>query len=149
MSNHGKSSVEAATQAPLGGYSHVTPLLAQRLIAVPFLVLGAWCLFFPGMVERLGFRPEYLHASTSTAILIGCFGSQAILSGLFAFFSRFTRTTFLVYGIALLPFFWFNYWFVFVVPVFNEWMLIDFAANFAMLALCVIGYRASPRAATA
>lgn len=126
----------------------MTPLLAQRLIALPFLVLGAWCLLLPGMVEDVGFRPEYRHSSTATAILIGCFGSQAILSGLFAFFSRFTRTTFLVYGIALLPFFWFNYWFVFVVPVFNEWMLLDFGANLAMLALCVIGYRASRQAET-
>ena len=125
----------------------MTPLLAQRLIAVPFLVLGAWCLVLPGQVEWLGFRPEYLHASTTTAVMMGCFGAQAILSGLFAAFSRFTRTTFLVYGIALLPFFWFNYWFVFVVPVFNQLMLIDFAANVAMLALCVIGYRASAREA--
>ena len=124
----------------------MSPLLAQRLIAVPFLVLGAWCIFMPRMVERLGFQPEYLHQSDSTALLIGCFGAQAILSGLFAAFSRFTRTTFLVYGVALLPFFWFNYWFVFVVPMFNEFMIIDFVSNAAMLALCVIGYRGSAKA---
>jgi hypothetical protein len=81
--------------------------------------------------------------AATTALMMGCFGAQAVLAGLFAFFSRFTRTTFLVYGIALLPFFWFNYWFVFVVPIFNQWMLLDFIANVAMLALCVIGYRAS------
>ncbi|HEY6817170.1 MAG TPA: hypothetical protein VI168_16655 [Croceibacterium sp.] len=122
----------------------MSPLLAQRLIAAPFLVLGAWCLLAPGSVERLGVRPEYYHGSTTTALLIGCFGAQAMLSGLFAAFSRFTRTTFLVYGIALLPFFWFNYWFVFVVPVFNRLMALDFACNLAMLALCVVGYRNSP-----
>ena len=94
----------------------MTPLVAQRLIAVPFLVLGAWCLFLPELVERLGVRAEYYHGSPTTALFIGCFGAQAILSGLFAAFSRFTKTTFLVYGIALLPFFWFNYWFVFVEP---------------------------------
>lgn len=121
----------------------MSPLLAQRLIAVPFLGLGAWCLLAPGMVERLGVRPEYYHGDTTTALLMGCFGAQAVLSGLFAGFSRFTRTTFLVYGIALLPFFWFNYWFVFVVPVFNELMLVDFVSNAAMLALCVVGYRNS------
>jgi hypothetical protein len=124
----------------------VTPLLAQRLIAVPFLGLGAWCLFFPGTVERLGLRPEYFHGTTTTAVLIGCFGAQAMLAGLFAWFSRFTRTTFLAYGLALLPFFAFNYWFVFVVPVFSEWMALDFVANLAMLALCAIGYRARPAA---
>ncbi len=126
----------------------MSPLTAQRLIAVPFLALGAWCLFLPGMVERLGLRPEYYHGDTTTALLIGCFGAQAVLSGLFAAFSRFTRTTFLVYGLALLPFFGFNYWFVFVVPVFNAWMALDFACNAAMLALCVVGYRGSPRQAT-
>ena len=124
----------------------MSPLLAQRLIAVPFLALGAWCLFFPATVERLGFRPEYQHGTATTALMMGCFGAQAMLAGLFAWFSRFTRATFLAYGIALLPFFWFNYWFVFVVPMFTRWMLLDFGANVAMLALCVIGYRASGRA---
>ena len=122
----------------------MTPLTAQRLIAVPFLVLGAWCLLFPQMVERLGFTPEYYHGTTTTALMMGCFGAQAVLSGLFAAFSRFTRTTFLVYGLALLPFFWFNYWFVFVVPIFNEWMALDFVSNAVMLALCVVGYAKSP-----
>jgi hypothetical protein len=122
----------------------VSPLTAQRLIAVPFLVLGAWCLSLPGMVERLAVRPEYYHGDTTTALLIGCFGAQAVLSGLFAAFSRFTRTTFLVYGLALLPFFWFNYWFVFVVPVLNAWMTLDFVCNAAMLVLCAIGFRGSP-----
>ena len=34
------------------------------------------------------------------------------------------------------------------VPVFNERMLLDFGANIAMLALCVIGFRASPQGTT-
>ena len=120
----------------------ISSLFAQRLIAVPFLVLGAWCLFFPGTVERLGFRPEYYHGTATTALMMACFGAQAMLAGTFAWFSRFTRATFLAYGIALLPFFWFNYWFVFVVPMFSRWMLLDFGANVTMLALCIIGYRA-------
>jgi hypothetical protein len=122
----------------------MTALVAQRLIAVPFLVLGAWCLLFPETVERLGVRPEYFHGSPTTKLFVGCFGAQAILSGLFAAFSRFTRTTFLVYGLALLPFFWFNYWFVYKVPIFNEWMAIDFVSNAFMLILCVVGYLKAP-----
>jgi hypothetical protein len=121
----------------------VSPLLAQRLIAVPFLVLGLWCLLCPQMVERLAFRPDHYQGTTASALMIGCFGAQAVLSGLFATFSRFTRTTFLVYAIALLPFFWFNYWFVYVVPVLSGWMALDFAANILMLALCVAGNRNS------
>jgi hypothetical protein len=119
----------------------MSPLLIQRLIAIPFLVLGAWALLFPGMVERLTLTPQYQHNSATSALLIGCFGAQAVLSGLFAAFSRFTKTTFLVYAVALLPFFWFNYWFVFVVPMFNAWLALDFVSNMAMLALCLLGWR--------
>ena len=121
----------------------MTPILAQRLIAVPFLLLGSWCLLLPSMVERLTLNPEYVSGNPVTLLLIGCFGAQAVLSGLFAAFSRFTRTTFLIYGVALLPFFWFNYWFVFVEPILNRWMALDFASNLAMLALCIVGYRAA------
>lgn len=119
----------------------MSPILIQRLIAAPFLVLGGWCLVLPGMVERLGFLPAYQHNSPTTALLIGCFGAQAVLAGLFATFSRFTRTTFAVYAVALLPFLVFNYWFVFVTPMFSAWMALDFGANLAMLALCVLGWR--------
>ncbi|MBL8643550.1 MAG: hypothetical protein JNK21_06435 [Rhodospirillaceae bacterium] len=120
------------------------PMILQRLIAVPFLVLGAWCLLLPGMVETLTLRPEHQMNTTASRLFIGCFGAQAVLSGLFAFFSRFTRTTFLVYGVALLPFFWFNYYFVFAEPVFNGWLALDFGANVVMLALCVQGWRVTP-----
>jgi len=92
-------------------------------------------------VERVTLTPGYQHNSPTTALLIGCFGAQAVLSGLFAAFSRFTKTTFLVYAAALVPFFWFNYWFVFVVPVFNIWLALDFVSNVAMLVLCLLGWR--------
>lgn len=117
------------------------PLHIQRLIALPYLILGAWCLIAPHMVEQLTITPEYQHLSTTSALLIGCFGAQAVLGGLFIWFSRWRRITFLVYAIALIPFFWFNYWFVFEVPVFNQWMVLDFGSNAAMMALSLWGWR--------
>ena len=122
----------------------LTPLWPQRLLALPFLVLGAWCLVVPHMVERLGITPEYQHLSTTSALLFGCFGAQAVLGGLFIAFSRWTRSTFAIYGAALLPFFWFNYYFVFVVPVMTRLMAIDLVSNLFMLGLCVWGYRIAP-----
>lgn len=116
---------------------------SQRLLAAPFLVLGAWCLIAPHAVERLGFREEYRHLSAASALMIGCFGAQAVLNGLFILLTKFTRLTFLGYGIALLPFFWFNYYFVYVMPILNGWMAIDFAANVFMVALCVAGWLAA------
>lgn len=117
----------------------------QRLIAIPYLVLGAWCLVAPAMVERLMINPTYQHLSATTALFIGCFGAQAVLGGLFVWFSIFTRRMFLIYAVALVPFFWFNYWFVFVVPVFNKWMALDFFSNAAMLGLSLWGWRVSAR----
>jgi hypothetical protein len=122
----------------------LTPLWPQRLLALPFLVLGAWCLAAPHMVERLGITPEYQHLSTTSALLLGCFGAQAVLGGLFIAFSRWTRATFAIYGAALLPFFWFNYYFVFMVPVMTRLMAIDLVSNLFMLGLCVWGYRIAP-----
>jgi hypothetical protein len=94
------------------------------------------------MVERLALTPTYYQGTATSALLMGCFGAQAMLSGLFAALAKFTRRTFLAYGLALLPFFWFNYWFVFEVPMFS-WMALDFVSNAGMLALCVIGYHQS------
>ena len=122
----------------------LTPLWPQRLLALPFLVLGAWCLVAPHMVERLGITPAYQHLSTTSALLMGCFGAQAVLGGLFIAFSRWTRSTFAIYGAALLPFFWFNYYFVFVVPVMTRLMAIDLVSNLFMLGLCLWGYRIAP-----
>jgi hypothetical protein len=117
------------------------PIHIQRLIALPYLILGGWCLIAPGMVERLTVSPSYQHLSQTSALMMGCFGAQAVLGGLFVWFSIFARRTFLIYAIALLPFFWFNYWFVFVVPVFNQWMALDFISNAAMLSLSLWGWR--------
>ena len=117
------------------------PIFVQRLIALPYLILGGWCLIAPAMVEQLMISPPYQHLSATSALMIGCFGAQAVLGGLFVWLSIFTRQTFLIYAVALLPFFWFNYWFVFVVPVFNQWMALDFVSNAAMLGLSLWGWR--------
>jgi hypothetical protein len=98
-------------------------------------------LLAPGSVIELTFLPEYRTGTRILPFVVACFGAQAIISGLFAAFSRFTRATFLAYGIALLPFFAFNYWFTLVDPVFTRLGLLDALGNVVMLALCVVGWR--------
>ena len=115
----------------------------QWALASVFFILGGWALFAPQSVIDLTFLPEYREGTRVLPFAVGCFGAQAMISGLFAAFSRFTRTTFLAYGIALLPFFWFNWWFTFVDPVFTKLGLLDAAGNVVMLALCVAGWKAS------
>lgn len=122
----------------------MSALVIQRLIAAIFLGLGGWCLLLPGMVADLCLTPEWRGDDPVLPILVGCFGAQAVLAGLFAFFSRFNRTTFLVYGLALLPYFGFDLWFYFVEPVFNEFILLDAVGNVIMLTLCWMGWRRAP-----
>ncbi|WP_068115321.1 hypothetical protein [Tropicimonas marinistellae] len=114
----------------------------QLGLAAIFLGLGGWCLVAPRMVERLVLTPEYQHLSATSALLLGCFGAQAILAGLVIALSRFTPMTFLVFGlVGSVPFFVFNFYFVFVVELFTYWMLLDFVGNLGILACGILGYR--------
>jgi hypothetical protein len=115
----------------------------QYLLASVFFVLGGWCLVSPSSVIALCISPAYRTDAPLAAFAVGCFGAQAIIAGLFAAFSRFTRATFLAYGIALLPFFVFDWWFTAVVPMFTAVGLLDAVGNVVMLMLCVLGWRAA------
>jgi hypothetical protein len=115
----------------------------QWAIAAVFFVLGGWALLAPQSVIDLTFLPEYRSGTPILPFAVACFGAQAMIAGLFAAFSRFTRATFLAYGLALIPFFVFDWWFTFVDPVFTRLGLLDAAGNAVMLALCAIGWRRS------
>ncbi|MGB5723267.1 MAG: hypothetical protein WBM39_02540 [Parasphingorhabdus sp.] len=121
----------------------MTPKRIQFFIALVFFILGGWATFFPQHVIDMVFLAEYREGERLLPFAIACFGAQALLSGLFAAFSRFTSLTFLVYGIALLPFFAFNYYFTFHDPVFTNMGLLDAVGNVIMLALCYVGWKKS------
>jgi hypothetical protein len=117
------------------------------LIAAVFLGLGGWCLLAPMSVVELTVRPDRQTGLPLTAVPIGAFGAQAMLVGLVSATSRFTANTFLALGLAMLPFFVFDWWFYSVQPLFNQLILLDVAGNLAMLAACARGWwllRAGP-----
>ncbi|HSQ96007.1 MAG TPA: hypothetical protein VLM18_07955 [Croceibacterium sp.] len=115
---------------------------ARLAIAAVFLVLGGRCLVAPGSVLELGVRADVRGHGPLEPLLMGCFGAQAVLAGLFAATARFTATTFAAYGSALLPFFVFDWYFYAVRPLFTEFVLLDAVGNAFMLALCVVGWKA-------
>lgn len=117
----------------------------QWWLASVFFVLGGWCLASPASVMALTITPAYRSDAPIVPILIGAFGAQALLAGLFAAFSCFERRTFFVYGLALLPFFAFDYWFYAVKPMLTWVGLLDAAGNVAMLVLCIFGWRVAGR----
>ena len=113
----------------------------QWAIAAVFFVLGGWALLAPGSVIDLTLLPHYRTGTPILRFAIACFGAQAVLSGLFAAFSRFTAATFLAFGIALLPFFAFDLWFTAIDPVFTRLGWLDAVGNVVMLGLCVAGWK--------
>lgn len=81
-------------------------------------------------------------AAAATHELIGCFGAQAVLCATVILTTTFTARTFLLFGlIGSIPFFVFNYYFVFVQPIFTNWMLLDFLGNVGILLCGLAGWR--------
>ena len=113
----------------------------QYALASVFFILGGWCLLSPSSVLELAITPQYRSDAPIVPILVAAFGAQALIAGIFAAFSTFTRATFVAYGLALLPFFAFDYWFYAVEPMLTPIGLLDVAGNVAMLGLCWLGWR--------
>lgn len=116
---------------------------AQFMIAAVFLVLGGWCLLAPASVIELAITEAYRDSAYLTRFTMACFGAQAVLFGVMALVTRWSAASFAVFAAALLPFFAFNYWFHYEVPVLTSIGMLDFAGNVTMLALAVLGWRAA------
>lgn len=113
----------------------------QYALAAIFIGLGGWCLFDPHGVEKLVLKTEFQELSATSALLMGCFGAQAILVGAVIALSKFRPITFLGFGlIGSVPFFVFNWYFVFVAKMFTPFMLIDFVGNIGILSCGIIGF---------
>lgn len=119
--------------------------MAQFGIAAVFLALGGWALFAPASVINLGFTSEYRENTYVTRFIMACFGAQAVLFGLVTLLVRWSARAFAGFAVLLLPFFGFNYYFHFVVPVLTSYGMIDFAGNTVMLMLALAGWRAAKR----
>jgi hypothetical protein len=113
----------------------------QYLLASVFVVLGGWCVVFPSSVVALCFRADYQSTAPIVPIIVACFGLQALISGLFAATSQFTRWTYMAYGIALIPFFVGDVYFYAWKPVLTEVGMADFLGNTVMLVVCILGWR--------
>lgn len=116
---------------------------AQFLIAAVFLLLGGWALFAPSNAIALAITETYRDDSFFARFAVACFGAQAVLFGLMTLAVRWSARDFAVFAVLLLPFFGFNYWFHYEVPVLTSIGMLDFAGNVIMLVLAVIGWRAA------
>ena len=116
---------------------------AQFLIAAVFLMLGGWALFAPASVIALAVTEAYQDNTFLTRLTMACFGAQAVLFGLMTLVVQWNARNFAVFAVLLLPFFGFNYWFHYEVPVLTSIGMLDFAGNVTMLVLAIAGWRAA------
>lgn len=113
----------------------------QGVIAAVFFILGGWALLAPRSVIALCFLPAY-QGGAALPFAVACFGAQALIAALFAATVRFTRATFLAYGLSLLAFLAFDFWFTLVDPVLTPLGgIADAIGNVVMMAFCWLGWK--------
>ncbi|KAL2162956.1 hypothetical protein VTH06DRAFT_6792 [Thermothelomyces fergusii] len=106
----------------------------QVAMASAYAGLGAWCLFHPHSVIALGFTPRYAATVTSSAVthlITRCFGAQAMTCGLVLGTSDMTAFSFTAFGLAMIPYIGWNFWFG-IGPargMITRWMWLDFIGN--------------------
>ncbi|KAK4035229.1 hypothetical protein C8A01DRAFT_38321 [Parachaetomium inaequale] len=84
----------------------------QTAMATAYTGLGAWCLLHPYSVIALGFTPKYVAmANVTTHLFTRCFGAQAMTCGLVLGTSEMTAFSFTAFGLAMIPYIGWNYWF--------------------------------------
>ncbi|KAK3899710.1 hypothetical protein C8A05DRAFT_36663 [Staphylotrichum tortipilum] len=105
----------------------------QTAIATAYTTLGAWCLVHPYSVIALGFTPKYVAMSNATTYLFTrCFGAQAMTCGLVLGTSDMTAFSFTAFGLAMIPYIGWNFWFSGIGPsrgMVNSLMWLDFVGN--------------------
>jgi len=121
----------------------MTAKIAQTLIACVFLLLGGWALFAPGHVIDVAIAEAYREDTFLTRFIIACFGAQAVLFGIMTLVTKWSARAFVVFAIALLPFFVFNYYFHYKEPVLTSIGMLDFAGNVVMFVLAIVGWHAA------
>ncbi|TRY31401.1 hypothetical protein [Aliiglaciecola sp. M165] len=117
-----------------------TPERPQLYLGFVFFILGGWCIVDPQTVESLSINQQYVILNDLSSLLLQCFGAQAVLVSIVIFWSTFTKKTYVIFGLfGSIPFVYFNYYFVFVEPMFSKLMLLDFFGNLSILGTCIWG----------
>lgn len=123
----------------------MTARLCQSLIAFVFLGLGGWALLAPASVIELAITESYRDNSFVMRFTMACFGAQAVMFGIMTLVVEWRARAFLVFALILIPFFVFNWYFHYEIPVLTSIGMLDFAGNVTMLIAAIIGWRTARR----
>eukprot|EP01113_Clastostelium_recurvatum_P031943 TRINITY_DN4045_c0_g1_i1.p1 TRINITY_DN4045_c0_g1~~TRINITY_DN4045_c0_g1_i1.p1 ORF type:complete len:164 (+),score=20.04 TRINITY_DN4045_c0_g1_i1:50-493(+) len=103
------------TRSAGGVRRYATP---QFVMGTLFTGMGLAVIALPDLTLRLSVPHEFLYRGViegggipaSTVLMAQCFGAQASLAGLLILSSKFTASTYRVFGLAMAPFFAFDVW---------------------------------------
>lgn len=113
----------------------------RKVLGAAYLFLGLATMAMPDLMIVISVQ-DTSQSNSLTRLIFQCFGLQACLFGILALASRFTRTTYIVIGAAILPVFIFDYWFYAVDPVLTlAGSLIDAIFNVVFVVMCWLGWR--------
>lgn len=118
-------------------------LVCQFVIALVFLGLGGWALIAPQGVIDLALTDAYRDDSFVLRFTMACFGAQAVMFGIMALVVRWSAKAFATFAVLLLPFFVFNWYFHYEMPVLTSIGMLDFAGNLIMFIACLVGWQAA------
>lgn len=121
----------------------MTARICQYLIAFVFLGLGGWALIAPVSVIELALTEPYRDTSFIMRFTMACFGAQAVMFGIMALVVEWKARAFAVFAVVLVPFFVFNWYFHYEMPVLTSLGMLDFAGNLTMFIACFVGWRAA------
>lgn len=82
----------------------VSPKTLQNIIGGTFFAMGAGTMMFPSTIIDLSCNPEYFNNSPGERFLVSCFGSQATLQGLLLLTCEMKPSTWLCWGLGIVPF---------------------------------------------
>lgn len=107
-----------------------------------FSLMGLGTMLFPETLMRLSFKKDLaLIQSSELTLTFRCFGAQATLCGLLLLSSRFTRTTYRNFGLAIVPFFVFD-WAAWQAGLLTEFGAIgDALGNIVFSTCCYLGWK--------
>lgn len=112
------------------GSWYIIPKQAQN-IQILTIANSPRCLLFPSTVIGLSLVPKYATTEYTPTLLMRCFGAQATTCGVLLGTANMTPKSFVAFGLAMIPYLGFNYWFG-VGPgkgVFTSLLWLDFVGN--------------------
>lgn len=115
----------------------------QRVLGTVFAGMGLATMLFPTEITSMSLHKKFLGEQGVTAPLklaMQCFGSQATLCGVLILSSEFTASTYQTFGVAMIPYFVFDYYFWCSGALTTFGAAGDAMGNIVFSVCCLLGY---------